>query len=356
MVEGLIPLDLSMIHIPESERSAKNAPLSGAEQTIIRLLVAHKVEWKLIIGVIGKSGYSCRNFWKKRATYNQRRNVGRPKLLDARAERMVYRMVDHQFCKLGEVKRYLEDTDIVKSITKQCISDYVAHFENIKYAKVKVAPSWTADDKKARYDQCFEWAMLQYPWYSVIFSDEKRFNLDGPDGHSYYWQNVNKEALSRLGRQKGGGSVMVWAAISHVGKLKLMFCDNRMDAEKYTVVLRRSLLPFLQANRHRRFVFMQDNASVHTATLTEEWLNNQDIDTLPWPVKSADLNIIENVWSEMVRIMYANNRQYNSVDELKDAINRAWDQVAMEFIEGLYRDMHKRCCLVMKAQGGKIDR
>ena len=197
---------------------------------------------------------------------------------------MVYRMVDHQFCRLGEVKRYLEDTDIVPSITKQCISDYVAHFESIKYAKVKVAPSWTVEDKKARFDQCFQWVMYKYPWYKVIFSDEKRFNLDGPDGHSYYWHNVNKEALSRLGRQKGGGSIMVWAAISHVGKLKLMFGDNRMDAEKYTVVLRRSLVPFLRENRQRRFIFMQDNASVHKATETEEWMNNQDIDTLPWKV------------------------------------------------------------------------
>ena len=284
MVEGLIPLYLGMIQIPESERSARYCPLSGTEQTIIRFLCLHRVEIKDIQKVIGKSEWSCRNFWNKRATYNQRRNVGGPRLLDARAGRVVYKMVDNQCRQLGEMRAYLINSGLVKSITKQCISDYVERMENIKYSKMKVAPSWTEEDRQPRYDQCFEWVMYKYPWYKVIFSDEKRFNLDGPDGHSYYWHNVNKEALSRLGRQKGGRSVMVWAAISHVGKLKLMFGDNRMDAEKYTVVLRGSLVPFLRENRQKRFVFMHDNASVHTATETEEWLNKQDIDTLPWKV------------------------------------------------------------------------
>jgi len=42
----------------------------------------------------------------------------------------------------------------------------------------------------------------------VLFSDEKKFSLDGPDGLNHYWHDLRKEPLTFSRRNFGGGSVM----------------------------------------------------------------------------------------------------------------------------------------------------
>lgn len=43
----------------------------------------------------------------------------------------------------------------------------------------------------------------------MIFSDEKKFNLDGPDGFSYYFHDIRKEELLKNRRVMGSGGIMV---------------------------------------------------------------------------------------------------------------------------------------------------
>ncbi|VDO64245.1 unnamed protein product [Heligmosomoides polygyrus] len=89
---------------------------------------------------------------------------------------------------------------------------------------------------------------------SVIFSDEKRFNLDGPDGNRFYWHYLRKEKEYFPRRNFGGGTVMVWAAFHAEGKLPLAFTSARMDADEYQQLLETHLLPFLQQNAVITFV------------------------------------------------------------------------------------------------------
>ena len=52
--------------------------------------------------------------------------------------------------------------------------------------------------KKIRLNWAKEMVSSEMKWDSVIFSDEKKLNLDGPDGYKYYWHDVKKHFLSEI--------------------------------------------------------------------------------------------------------------------------------------------------------------
>lgn len=64
------------------------------------------------------------------------------------------------------------------------------------------------------------------------------------------------------------------------------------SAQSYLEVLDEELIKYYEEG----LVFMQDNASIHTAKEVKEWFANYDVQTTNWPPYSLDLNPIENAW------------------------------------------------------------
>ncbi|GMF23913.1 unnamed protein product [Phytophthora fragariaefolia] len=70
-------------------------------------------------------------------------------------------------------------------------------------------------------------------WDTIIFSNEKKWNLDGPDGFQYYWRDLRTPSRQTKRRQAGCGSVMVWAAFSSQGKSPLVVLTGKQNSDNY---------------------------------------------------------------------------------------------------------------------------
>ena len=128
-------------------------------------------------------------------------------------------------------------------------------------------------------------------------------------------------------RNFGGGSVMVLAAISSRGSSERVFLEGMQNSIKYVETLDQYLFPLCDKFRDDAVIFQHDNAPLHTSRLTNTFLQERNLKVLKWPARSPDLNPIEKVWGVLAREVYSNGKQYFSVQELKDALNKAWKKL-----------------------------
>ena len=112
---------------------------------------------------------------------------------------------------------------------------------------------------KRHHTARLEWAKqkLKDCTYSdrIIFQDEKRFTLDGPDGCKYYWHDNRLEARTFYSRQIGGGGIMVWGGFSAKGLTSLATLNGRQNSFDYQDTLTNHLLPFADREHQDGYKF-----------------------------------------------------------------------------------------------------
>ncbi|KAK7098922.1 hypothetical protein V1264_003137 [Littorina saxatilis] len=151
---------------------------------------------------------------------------------------------------------------------------------------------------------------------------------------------------------------MIWAAIG-VNQLvaPVVFQNvgqgrgNGVNADRYiNQVLRPFVVPFFQ--RYRNCLFQQDNARPHTARATQDFLRHNNVNLLPHPARSPDLNPIEHFWDIMQRRINALARRPRTAAELRAAVSQLWAQVPQQQINDLVLSMYRMCVAVINAHGG----
>lgn len=187
-------------------------------------------------------------------------------------------------------------------------------------------------------------------WKKVIFTDEKKFNCDGPDGFKKYWEKVGDERKVCMSRNFKGKGIMVWGAFAYNGKCILRFITDRMNSEKYIDMLECCIDEFEEI-AGEDFIFQQDNAAIHVSKKSKEWFQSKNIELLKWPAISPDMNCIENLWGILARDVYRNGRQFSDVKSLKQQILQSWFNIRAETLHSLIDSMPRRVFELITSKG-----
>ena len=316
----------------------KGKLLNSTEKGIITRLKGEGNSNRNIAKTIGRSRTIVDNFIK-----GNKKKIGRPKKLSEREKRSILRVASNAALSYNQIKSK-SGVNCSRSTVKRIIKSS----KKIVRRKFKKIPPLPKNHK----DNRLTFAREHMPWKKVVFTDEKKFNLDGPDGYKYYFHDLRKEERFLSRRQSGGGSIMLWGSISYNSALSLIKISGHQNAIKYVELFDQELRVMNDKFGDSSWIFQQDNAPIHTAKIVKEWFTNKNVTVLQWPAKSPDLNIIENVWGHLSRVSYENGKQYDSLNELENAVFRHRATMPKTYTKKLYDSIPSRISDVINKSGG----
>ena len=129
-------------------------------------------------------------------------------------------------------------------------------------------------------------------------------------------------------------------------QLPLVRLQGKQNGQNYVELIENSFFYQIMSDE---FILVHDNAACHTAQVVKD-----KIDVLDWPAYSPDLNPIENLWSYIVRNIYADGKVYDVVDELWEAIQQCWESIHKKIIKALVKSMPKRMINLLENGGRSL--
>lgn len=212
--------------------------------------------------------------------------------------------------------------------------------KSLRLAFAKKYQNWTMDD-----------------WEKVIWTDESKINLFGPDGPKYIYRKPNAPSTDRdvIPTMKfGGGKLLFWGCFCVQGVGKLHKILGNMNAEMYIDIIKSSYMDSLTAwgRNVENSVMQQDNDPKHKAKKTLEFFETAKITLLDWPPQSPDLNPIENLWGILKRRVYNYQHSFKNTTELWQRCHDIWSSITQEECRKLVESMPFRIQAVIESKGG----
>lgn len=180
-------------------------------QTEINLIKKHKNMKKsnrAIALLLSRSVNVVNYYLLNPDNYGTKKTTGRPRKIKARTEKMFLRV---QKTAPQNARTLLVMTETVCNV--RTVQRVLAGPLGMKYRKMRGTPQLNQGHKIDRSQFARDYSNMGDKWHKVIFSDEKKFNLDGPDGLKKLWVPHGQLPGTYNRNQQGGKKIMVWAPL-----------------------------------------------------------------------------------------------------------------------------------------------
>lgn len=235
------------------------------------------------------------------------------------------------------------------SVARQRIRDFgIQNYSASK--KIGLQPQHKHDRLNFAYQYVHEHAAF---WQRVVFSDKKIFQ-SSHDGPVRVYRPANtrcEERYIKPTHRSDRFSVHISAWISCLTPGVYWNVEGRLTGNHYRDLLENIMLPSVTELFGHNFIFQHDNSPIQTSNIVCQWLATNNINTLPWPSKSPDLNPIENVWGQITKRLYRNNFRAANPNELWGRIEEAWEELTPDYTRTLVMSMQNRLQQVIDANG-----